>query len=425
VFVWVKERKEIVTPASLYSPFANLSFRQNFLSSPPPGSPHLLDPSCLGYRDSDKLGNTFPVVVDVVTGDEGTASAVAGIVVIADGGALHELAHDVTDVVQVVDEPDGVAVVVDHGGEIVDCAVVDCASANVDVVIVSLDTIDGEGNQRGTKLIIPDSSTLVSLTDPNPNSIFPHASDSDEKLEVAWTTDTYDCSGNNGSSSVAAMDTKFVRTRRPIGPCSIRSVSPMPPSTLLLSSPNPQYIHVPDCLGILPVQVVDVANGGTVTQPVSAVAGVVEVDDEGAALLVAHDVTVLVMGDVTVNGDAKDQAVDPHGGDPYHQLKADSLDILNLSSDFFVLQVKANFLVHQSTPSFSRTSKSSFSTSVQQLPVVHATFPLFLFGFSNPFTTLFPLHRRSIFRVFPSESVPLLQHYHLATVPFSQDHLTR
>ena len=111
---------------------------------------------------------------------------------------------------------------------------------------------DGEGNQRGTKLIIPDSSTLVSLTDPNPNSnplpsfhipsssysfhaAFPHTSDIEEKLEVAWTTNTYDHSGNNGSSmvsqrlqvtgvwddvsysmSAATMDTKFVRTRRPM-----------------------------------------------------------------------------------------------------------------------------------------------------------------------------------------------------------------
>jgi hypothetical protein len=205
-------------------------------------------------------------------------------------------------------------------------------------------------------------------------------------------------------------------------------------------------------------------------------AGVVEVDDGGAqggaALLVAHDVTV--MGDVTVNGDAKDQAVDPHGGDPYHQ-QAAFLDTLNLSSNFFDLQVEDNFLIHLSTPSFSRTSslsrsfssilnvnpysplsfshnkfsfsspfstltlsESSFSTSVQQLPV-HATFPLFFFfWFFEPFsfflfynhmvcipTTLFPLHRRSIFRVFPFESVQLLQqcqHYHLATVPFS--HLT-
>ena len=187
-------------PASLYSPFAGLSFSQNFLLSPPPGPPHILDPNRLGYRDSDKLGNTFPVVVDVVTGNEGAASAVAGVVVIADGGALHELAHDVTEVVQAVD---GVAVVVDHGGGIVDCAVVDCAPANMDVPVVFVNS-DGEGNQRGTKLIIPDSesSTLVSLTDPNPNSnplpsfhipsssysfhaAFPHASDSEEKLEVA------------------------------------------------------------------------------------------------------------------------------------------------------------------------------------------------------------------------------------------------
>ena len=86
----------LLLPASLYSPFAGLSFSQNFLSSPPPGPLHILDPNRLGYCDSDKLGNTFPVVVDVVTGNEGAASAVAGVVVIADGGALHELAHDIT-----------------------------------------------------------------------------------------------------------------------------------------------------------------------------------------------------------------------------------------------------------------------------------------------------------------------------------------
>ena len=71
-----------------------------------------------------------------------------------------QLAHDVTEVVQAVDEPDGVAVVVDHWGGIVDCAVVDCAPANMDVPVVIVNS-DGEGNQRGTKLIIPDSSTLV------------------------------------------------------------------------------------------------------------------------------------------------------------------------------------------------------------------------------------------------------------------------
>ena len=132
-------------------------------------------------------------------------------------------------------------------------------------------------------------------------------SDSEEKLEVAWTTDTYDHSGNNGSSmvsqrlqvtgvwddvsysmSAAAMDTKFVRTRRPMGPRSIRFMLPMSPSsTLLLSSPNPQYIQVPDCLSTifkLPVQVVDIANGGAV----STVADIVEVDDEGAVSLQTH-----------------------------------------------------------------------------------------------------------------------------------------
>ena len=50
--------------------------------------PHILDPNCLGYRDSHKLGNTFLVVVDVVTGNEDAASAVVGVVVIADGDAL-------------------------------------------------------------------------------------------------------------------------------------------------------------------------------------------------------------------------------------------------------------------------------------------------------------------------------------------------
>ena len=167
-----------------------------------PGPSHILDPSHLDYRD--KLGNTLtrpafnlPVVVDVVNG--GAASAVAGIVVVDDGGA----AHDIMDVVQVIDEPDGVAVE-------------DCAPANVDVATVFLDTVDGEGNQRRTKIIIPDPSTLISLTDPNPNSnpllsfhipsssygfraAFLNASDSDEKLEVAWTKDTYDLSENNGS----------------------------------------------------------------------------------------------------------------------------------------------------------------------------------------------------------------------------------
>ena len=164
-------------------------------------------------------------------------------------------------------EPDGVAVVVDHGGEIVDCAVVDCEPANVDVENVSLDTVDGDGNHRVTKLIIsesnPDSSTswssstLVSLPNPNPNSnplhfcaAFPNTSDSEEKLEVAWTTDTYENSGSTRVShitrlagvwddvlytSAATMDIRFVRTRRPMGPRSIRSVSPTPPSTLLPS----------------------------------------------------------------------------------------------------------------------------------------------------------------------------------------------
>ena len=63
-------------------------------------------------------------------------------------------------------------------------------------------------------------------------------------------------------------------------------VSP-PSSTLLLSSPNPQYIQVLDFLGTifkLPVQVVDIANGGAV----SAVADIVEVDDEGAVPLQTH-----------------------------------------------------------------------------------------------------------------------------------------
>jgi hypothetical protein len=150
-------------PASLYHLFAGLLFDQNLLSSPTPGPPHIgvLDPSRLGYHD--KLGNTLPVVVDVVNG--GDASAVAGIVVVqvadsdggaahdvtdvavADGGAAHDVdvvelvvvdgvaTHDFTDVV--VDEHDGgqVAMVVDDGGEpeiIVDCAVqvVDCAPAS-------------------------------------------------------------------------------------------------------------------------------------------------------------------------------------------------------------------------------------------------------------------------------------------------------
>jgi hypothetical protein len=297
-------------PASLYRPFAGLSFDQNLLSSPNP------------QYIPDSLGKILPVQVVTVDVNGGAVSAVAGVVdgvsahvddvddvvaesdgvdvvvddggaahdvvdvVVADGGAAHELAPDVT---VVVDEPDhGVAVVIDHGGEIVDCAVVDCAPPNVDVAIVSLDsdTVDGEGNQRlgGTKLIVPDSSTLVSLTNPNPNlnplpsfhipssessynfrAAFPNASDSEEKLEVAWTTDTYDLSGNNGSTrdfhitrlqrrlagvwddvsymSAAAMDAKFVRTRRPMGPRSIRSMSPtgMPPSTLL-SSESPCQI---------------------------------------------------------------------------------------------------------------------------------------------------------------------------------------
>lgn len=76
----------------------------------------------MGY----KLGNILPVVVDVVNGG---ASALAHdvtdvVVQVADGVA----AHDLMDVV--VDEH-GVAIVVDDGGEIiVDYAVVDCAPAS-------------------------------------------------------------------------------------------------------------------------------------------------------------------------------------------------------------------------------------------------------------------------------------------------------
>jgi hypothetical protein len=69
----------------------------------------------------------------VVVADRGAAhdASVTDVVVVADGDVA---AHDVTDVV--VDGPnhhDGVAVVVDYGGEIVDCAVVHSASASVPV----------------------------------------------------------------------------------------------------------------------------------------------------------------------------------------------------------------------------------------------------------------------------------------------------
>jgi hypothetical protein len=87
---------------------------------------------------------------------------------VADGGAAHELAHDVTDAG--VDEPDRVAVVIDHGG-----------------------------NQRDLN---PNSNPLPSFHIPSSSYsfrvAFPNASDSEEKLAVAWTTtDTY---GNNGST---------------------------------------------------------------------------------------------------------------------------------------------------------------------------------------------------------------------------------
>jgi hypothetical protein len=122
-----------------------------------------------GGADAQLMVRPVDLPAGVVMVDDGGAALLAHDVtdvdVVADGG----IAHVVTDVVQ-VDEPDGVAVVDDHGGEIVDCAVVDCAPASVEVAAVSLDTIDGEGIRRGTKIIIPDSSTLVSLTDPNPNS---------------------------------------------------------------------------------------------------------------------------------------------------------------------------------------------------------------------------------------------------------------
>ena len=106
------------------------------------------------------------------------------------------------------------------------------------------------------KSSFPDPSPLISLTDPNPNSnpllsfhipsssygfhaAFPNASDSDEKLEVAWTKDTYDLNGSLRDSHI----------NRPVGVCD-------------------------------------------------------DVSYTSAA----------AMGDVTVNGDEKDQAVDPHGG---------------------------------------------------------------------------------------------------------------
>ena len=226
-------------PASLYHPFAGLSFNQHLLSSPNPS------PQYTGIPDH--LGKILPVqVLDVANG--GAVNAVAGAVVVDDGvsalwgadaqlmvpvdlpvgvvefadggtallvtdvdmvahGGVARVARDVTDVVV---EPDGVAVVVDHG---------DCVPTSVDVghvAAVPLDTIDldGEGHQRGTKVIIPNSSTAARV---------------------------HRCADDVSYTSATTMHTKLVRPRRPMGPCSIRFVSPMPPSTLLPSE-SPRHI---------------------------------------------------------------------------------------------------------------------------------------------------------------------------------------
>ena len=82
-------------PASLYHPFAGLSFSRHLLSSPNP------------QYIPDSLGAILPVIDDVVNG--GAASVVVGVVVDSDNGSA---VHDIRDV---VDGSDSVAVVVGHG----------------------------------------------------------------------------------------------------------------------------------------------------------------------------------------------------------------------------------------------------------------------------------------------------------------------
>jgi hypothetical protein len=152
-------------PASLYYPFAGLSFNQNLLSSPTP--PHILDPSRLGPLGSSyKLDNILSVVVDdVANGGASAASAraaVAGIVqgAVADGGA----AHDVTDVVVV----DGGAGRAAH--DVMDVVVVDGGAAHdVSDVVVA----DGVAAHNLTDVVVDEHDGVAMMVVPTQVSIPP------------------------------------------------------------------------------------------------------------------------------------------------------------------------------------------------------------------------------------------------------------
>jgi hypothetical protein len=201
--------------------FAGLSFLHSplpNLSPTPQSSQPILPVDHLGPQALDKI---LPgVVVDLV---------------VADGGAVHD---DVPDLAVVVDDSESdVAASVDHGGAV---------SAVAGVVAV-----DEGGVMVAHHYDVPDSNVVADESDHV--TVFVDHGGAPASVHRCVDDDVFKLY----TSAPAAMATKLVRTRRPMGPRSIRfvplpvAVSPMPPSTLLpsesmSSSINPRSQVLPD-----------------------------------------------------------------------------------------------------------------------------------------------------------------------------------